>query len=187
MNREQLILKLKSQLDHERFHHSLRVEKVALLLAQKHTINKEQTALAALLHDYARKFDRPGLLAEAKRRKMKIDPISRAEPKLLHAELSARLAREDFGISNKVILGAIRKHTLGTPKMTTLEKIIFLADHIEEGRGFTGVQQVRELAAKDLDRAIAVSLTLTLSHLLKNKLPVHPDSIKTRNYYLLKR
>lgn len=178
--------RLKLALDRERFAHSLRVEKTAVALAIKYGVSTNQAALAALLHDYARKFDRPGLLAEAKKRRMKTDPISRFEPKLLHAELSARLAQEEFGIKDQAILGAIRQHTLGAPGMSKLAKIVFLADHIEEGRGFVGVAKVRALASKDLDQAIVASLTVTLRHLLAKQLPVHPDSIKTRNYYLLK-
>jgi predicted HD superfamily hydrolase involved in NAD metabolism len=178
-------IRLKRALDRERFAHSLRVEKTALALAKKYGVNQRQTALAALLHDYARKFDRPGLLKEAKKRKLKVDQISRLEPKLLHAELSARLAQEEFGVKDRAVLAAIRKHTLGTPGMSRLEKIIFLADHIEEGRSHVGVAKVRTLAAKDLDQAIVATLSNTIHYLLGKKLPVHPDGLKTRNYYLL--
>jgi predicted HD superfamily hydrolase involved in NAD metabolism len=180
-------LKLKRALDRERFAHSLRVEQTALSLAKRYGVDQGQAALAALLHDYARKFDRPGLLKEAKKRKIRIDPISRLEPKLLHAELSARLAQEEFGIKDRAVLNAIRKHTLGAPGMSKLEKIIFLADHIEEGRDHPGIARVRALAAQDLDRAVVAVLTATVQYLLRKELPVHPGGIKTRNYYLLNR
>ena len=34
------------------------------------------------------------------------------------------------------------------------EKVIYLADYIEPGRHFPGVEEVREMAEKDLDHAL---------------------------------
>lgn len=187
MKRRALIIKkLKQELDPARFKHSLGVEKTALALARRYRVSKQKTSLAALLHDCARKYDRPALLRQAKKFGLKIDPVSRFEPKLFHAELSALLAKQDFGIRSAEILNAIRKHTLGAPGMRKLEKIIFLADHIEEGRDFAGVKKLRQLAGRDLDQAIVASTSLTLKHLLAKGLPVHPGSIRTRNHYLLR-
>lgn len=186
ISRAEIIKKLKASLDQERFEHSLRVEKTAALLAQKHNASVKLASLAALLHDCARKHSRQGLLSQARKLKLKIDPVQKFEPKLLHAELSAHLAKQDFGIKAKAILSAIRKHTLGTQRMTKLEKIVYLADHIEEGRDFSGVKKIRALAIKDLDKAVLESASNMIKYLLENDLPVHPGTIQTRNYYLLK-
>lgn len=184
-DRNKIIKKLKEALAPDRFKHSLRVEKIALALAKQHGISPQKTSLAALLHDYARQYSRPELLKQAKRFKLKIDKISRFEPKLLHAELSAILARRDFGVNSKQVLGAIRKHTVGAPKMNKLEKIIYLADHLEEGRNYAGVKRIRSSANRNLDKAIAESSTSMLKHLLEAGLPIHPATIETRNYYLI--
>ena len=45
-------------------------------------------------------------------------------------------------------------HTSGRPGMTLLEKIIYLADYIEPGRHFPGVDEVREMAKGTLDKAL---------------------------------
>ncbi|MBU0672037.1 MAG: bis(5'-nucleosyl)-tetraphosphatase (symmetrical) YqeK [Candidatus Margulisbacteria bacterium] len=176
---------LKKELDPERYAHSLRVEKTALALARRHRVPAGKASLAALLHDYARKFSRPELLKQAKRFKLGIDPVSKFEPKLLHAQLSALLAKRDFGVKSTEILRAISRHTVGAPGMNKLEKIIYLADHIEEGRNFSGVKKIRSLAAKDLDQAIIESSANILRFLLVKGLPIHPGTIRTRNYYLL--
>jgi predicted HD superfamily hydrolase involved in NAD metabolism len=183
--KEDILKKLERVLDRERFEHSLRVEKVAVKLAQKHRVSRAKASIAALLHDYARQYSRGQLLRVARKFKIKIDPVSIFEPKLLHAELSARLAKRDFKVRSKDILGAIEKHTIGAPKMSKLEKIIYLADHIEEGRNFSGVKKVRRLAAKDLDQAIVESASNMLSYLVQKKLPIHPGTVNTRNHYLL--
>jgi predicted HD superfamily hydrolase involved in NAD metabolism len=185
--REDIIKKLAKVLDRERFEHSLRVEKVAVRLAKKHRASKTKASLAALLHDCARQYSRQQLLKVARKLKLKIDAVSEFEPKLLHAELSARLAKRDFGVRSRDILDAIEKHTIGAPNMSKLEKIIYLADHIEEGRDFSGVSKIRRLAARDLDAAIIESSSRMLRFLLQKGLPIHPGTVKTRNHYLLKK
>lgn len=181
-----ILKKLKADLDQPRFEHSLRVEKTAVALARRHGVSVKGASLAALLHDYARKYSRAELRKLARRFKLTIDPVSRFEPKLFHADLSALLAKLDFKVSDKAVLAAIRKHTVGAPRMSKLEKIIFLADHIEEGRNFSGVAKVRKLAAKDLDAAVAESASNSLNYLLKKGLPIHPGTVATRNYYLFR-
>jgi len=187
LNRDKIIIRLKATLDPARFRHSLRAEKIALALAKKHGISASLVTPAALLHDCGRRFDRRGLLRQAKALGLKIDPVSRFEPKLLHAAISAALARREFGVRSAAILRAIRSHTVGAPGMDRLAKIIFLADHIEEGRRFSGAKKVRRLAFKDMDAAIIASLTGTISWLLGKKLPVFTGTIATRNSLILKK
>jgi predicted HD superfamily hydrolase involved in NAD metabolism len=184
--RADILKKLKEALDPERFKHSLRVEKTALTLARKYRVSAGKASLAALLHDYARKYPRKELLKQARRFKLRLDPVSIFEPKLVHAELSALLAKRDFGVTSREVLNAISKHTIGAPGMTRLEKIIYLADHIEEGRIFSGVNKVRRLALKNLDEAIVESASSMLRYLVERRLPVHPGTVNTRNHYLLK-
>jgi len=184
--REQIIEQLKKSLNHERFRHSLGVEKTAVALAEKYKVLKNKASLAALLHDCARKYNSKELLAQARKHKLEIDPIRKFEPKLFHAELSAIIAKKDFKIKDKAVLSAIEKHTAGSANMNALEKIIFLADHIEEGRNFFGVNRLRDLALENLDRAVLESTSIMLQYLLKKEAPIYYKSIETRNYYLLK-
>jgi len=184
--KEDILKKLEKVLDRERFEHSLRVEKVAVKLAKRHGVSKNKASIAALLHDCARQYSRRQLLRVARKFRIKIDPVSFFEPKLLHAKLSALLAKRDFGVISKDVLGAIEKHTVGAPNMSKLEKIIYLADHIEEGRDFSGVNRARKLAAKDLDRAIIESASNMIRFLLQKGLPVHAGTVETRNHYILK-
>ena len=187
MKRSKIIIQLKKALDKQRFEHSLRVEKVAITLARQHGISIKATSQAALLHDYARKYSGQELIGQAKKFKIKISPLQEFAPKLLHAELSARLAKQEFGIKTKAILNAISKHTVGSPKMTTLEKIIYVADHIEEERSFPGINKLRRLAKKNLDQAVLESSTIMIRYLLAKGAPIFSGTISTRNYYLLKR
>ena len=186
MDEKIIIGKLKELLGPARFKHSLRVRDTVVRLSKFHHIDLKKASIAGLLHDVSRYMERPGLLAMAKRLGLKIDPISRIEPKLLHAELSAHIAMKEFGIKDPAILNAIRHHTLGSPKMSTLDKIVYVADHIEEGRTHKGVNKARRLARTDLDMAIAEIATSTIQYLLEKGKPVHPGACEVRNHFLLK-
>jgi len=185
-SREKILEKLAKTLDAERFEHCLRAEKIALALAKKYRVSTAKTSLAALLHDCARRYDRPALLRQARRLGLPIDPIRRFEPKLFHGEIGADLARREFGVRSTEIQRAISRHTTGAPGMTALEKVIYLADHIEAGRDFPGVGRFRKLAFADMDRAIYESTSAMIRFLLEKNLPVYPLTVETRNYFLSK-
>ena len=71
--------------------------------------------------------------------------------------------------------------------MTLLEKIIFLADYIEPGRKFPGVEEVRSLAKENLDAALIKALANTISFLLSKGQPIYPDTLHTYNDLVMKR
>lgn len=178
--------KLKGLLPEERFKHSLRVKDEALKLARRLNIDPKKAETAALLHDCARYLEGPQLVEAARKFKMKVEKIEEFEPKLLHARLSARIARRDFKISDPEVLSAIEKHTVGSEKMSDLEKVIYLADHIEAERDFKDVQKIRELAYRDPDAAIAASAGSMIRHLLELGQPIFEQTVRTRNHYLMK-
>lgn len=184
--RAEIIKKLKETLDRQRFAHSLRVEKIALALGKKWKVAKNKIILAALLHDCARRYNRKELLRIARKIGLEIDAIRKSEPKLFHAEISAYLAKKEFGIKDPKVLQAIKLHTLGATGMSKLEKIIYLSDHIEEGRRYAGVKKVRSLTFKNLDKAMVESTSAMLNYLLRKKVPIYPTLLETRNYYLFR-
>ena len=69
--------------------------------------------------------------------------------------------------------------------MTVLEKIIFIADYIEPGRNFSGVDRLRQLAARDLQQAVLTGYDFTLRHILDQGGLIHTVSVAGRNFILL--
>ena len=96
------------------------------------------------------------------------------------------IAREEYGIEDEEILSAIYCHTTGRKEMSTLDKIIFLADYIEPGRNFPGVEEVRETVFEDLDKGMVVSLMSIIKHLVKKRELIQLDTIDTWNYIINK-
>ena len=186
MDEKKIIKKLELLLAPSRFKHSLRVREKVLHLSKHHRIDLKKASIAGLLHDVSRFMEKEQLLKLAIKLRLNMDPISRLEPKLLHAPLSAYIARTRFGIKDKQILQAISSHTLGRPNMSLLEKIVYIADHTEEGRTHAGVRQARHLAKSDVDKAIAAIAGSMIKYLLSKGLPIHPGTVEVRNHYLLK-
>jgi predicted HD superfamily hydrolase involved in NAD metabolism len=186
MDEKKIIKRIKNLLGPSRFKHSLRVRDKILHLSRFHNIDTKKAGVAGLLHDVSRYMDRNGLLKFAEKTGMKIDAIERLEPKLLHAQISAYIAKTKFGIKDRQILQAISSHTLGRENMTMLEKIVYVADHVEEGRSHAGAAHARHLAEEDINQAIVAISTSMIKYLIGNGLPVHPMTVKVRNHYLLK-
>ena len=68
--------------------------------------------------------------------------------------------------------------------MTSLEKIVFLADYIEPYRNKANdLDNIRRLAFVDIDRAVYEVLKSTLDYLKKNKKKIDTASEKTFDFY----
>ena len=78
---------------------------------------------------------------------------------------------------------AIRWHTTGKPDMNTLEKIIYLADYIEPTRDFPGVEDLRELAYKDLDAAMELGLRMSLEEIRSHGVEPYKDTVEAYRWY----
>lgn len=177
---------LQGILSNKRLEHCLNTSNTAVKLAERYGSNLEKARIAGLLHDCARDFDTQKLLAMAKANCLVIDAIEREMPVLLHASLGAIVAKQEFGVKDDKILKAITLHTLGEPEMGMLDKIVYLADKIEPGRRFPGVDLLRKAAFEDLDRAVLQSLDMTIELSIRSGKPIHPGSVATRNWLLRK-
>lgn len=175
---------VKPQLTDKRYEHSIRVTDMAVELAQQYGADTKKAELAGILHDYAkfRPLEEMKTLIESDNN-IKKDLIHYGEA-LWHAPVGAYLLQTEAGMNDDDILSAVAYHTTAKANMTTLEKVIFLADYIEPGRAFPGVDDVRELAKKNLDAAIAEALSNTIQFLLKQKQKVYPETIDAYNMYV---
>jgi predicted HD superfamily hydrolase involved in NAD metabolism len=180
MKREEALKLVKLQLTDHRYHHTLGVMETAIALAKQYGGDEQKAELAAIFHDYA-KF-RP-------KDEMKEIIIEQGYPRnllefnseLWHAPVGAYLVEKEAGISDPEVLEAIRFHTSGRPGMNLLDKIIYLADYIEPGRHFPGVEEVRAVAIENLDQALIMAIKNTISFLLKKNQTVYPETFYTYN------
>jgi len=175
---------LQSRVTGERLAHTYRVLETARRLGRIHGADETRVAVAALLHDYAKPLPPAELLREAFRLGLNPDPVERAAPHLLHGPVAARQLQEQGLVTDPEVLQAIASHTTGRAGMSLLEKIVFLADYVEPGRKFPGVEAIRAEAERDLDRALLHALDNSLVYLVERGWLIHPASVETRNWLL---
>ena len=71
--------------------------------------------------------------------------------------------------------------------MSTLAKIVYLADAIEDERNWEGVEKARELALENLDEAIKYEIDTKLEYLISKDNIIHPNIILFRNSLIYKK
>jgi predicted HD superfamily hydrolase involved in NAD metabolism len=181
--REQILAWLANRVPAKRVQHILGVEQMARELALHHQLDVEKAAQAGLMHDLAKYFKPQLLLQMAEAEGLPIDEVDVAAPHLLHADVSAIVARDEFGITDPEILQAIADHTLGRAGMSPLSCIVFLADTLEAGRGDAPeLQALRELSYQNLTQAVWRTCDYSLQYLLSTRCLIHPRTIRTRNW-----
>lgn len=188
MDRLQMRDNLKAKLPNKRFEHSLGVEYTAGTMAFFYGVDLEKALVAGLLHDCAKYVANDKKISKLEKRNIPITKCEYKNPDLLHAKLSAVYAKEKYDVDDKEILTAIAWHTTGHPGMSTLEKIIYIADYIEPGRKTApNLDEVRHLAFENLDEALYKILSDTLDYLQDGEQKVDPMTAKTYEYYKEKR
>ena len=171
---------LKSDLSDSRLLHSLGVAYTAKMLANAHGLDANACELAGLLHDCAKHMPLKQQQNLAKVHKLQLSSIEMNTASLLHAAISAVVAKEQYGVQNADILNAIAVHTVGYAGMSPMEMVIFLADKIEPFRKhIPKLDEIRSIAEYDLYRASYMMLSNSKNHVLQANRPLHPDTDQT--------
>jgi len=104
---------------------------------------------------------------------------------VVHSFLGAFIAEKYLGVDDQEILDAIRFHTSGKANMTLLGKLIFVADMVEEGRDYEGVEYLRELyEQEDFEKCFVECLKEEFLHLLNKKQRIYVETINAFEYYV---
>jgi len=181
---EQLI---RARLSAHRFQHCLGVARAAQDLAQHYGVDEEKAYLTGILHDYAKNLTVSELQLVAGEDEQIADKREKEIPELLHAPVGAYLLAEELGIKDQEILEAVRNHTLGSLSMSTLAKIIFIADMIEPNRDmYPDLERLRQLSQHNLDEAMLLGLESTIQYCLDDGRLLHPRTVEARNMFLQK-
>ncbi|OEH93675.1 bis(5'-nucleosyl)-tetraphosphatase (symmetrical) YqeK [Bacillus solimangrovi] len=183
MDRNLALEIVKEQLTEHRYEHTLGVAQTSIELAERYDANVKKAELAAIFHDYAKFRPKEEMKQIIIEQQMPQDLLEHGT-ELWHAPVGAYLVENEVGITDQNVLQAIRFHTSGHEHMTILDKVVFLADYIEPGRKFPGVEEVRELARKDINKAIVLCLQNTMIFLLKKRVTIYPDTLNTYNTLL---
>lgn len=185
IDKDKIIEKLSTMLKPNRLQHSINVANCAVKLSEIYSYDKDKAYLAGLVHDCAKYFTKDQVDFYVKKYNIKLDPLETNNIALSHSVIGAFVIQDVFNIQDMDIINAVRYHTTGRENMSTLEKIIFMADMIEEGRNFPGVDELRKLSFNgQLDKALITSLNNTIKFVIENNQLIHPRSVSARNYLM---
>ncbi|OJG45113.1 HAD superfamily hydrolase [Enterococcus hermanniensis] len=186
MKREALMQAVQMRMSEKRFKHVLGVEETAVALAERFGASPEKASIAALTHDYAKeRSDEEFQLAIEQGSYSNKSELLKYGNAIWHGVVGADFVAHELQITDQEILSAIRLHTTGGAEMSLLDKIIYVADYIEPGRNFPGVEDARVIAFSDLDQAVAFETKHTLAHLIESETPVYPKTIETYNRWVV--
>lgn len=185
MNRQQMHEQLQKKLSKNRYLHSLGVAYTAASMAMRYDVEVNLALTAGLLHDCAKFLSDDEKIKKCQKHHLSVNEIEMDNPDLLHAKLSAHYACKKYGVTNPEILSAIAYHTTGRANMTTLEKIIYVADYIEPNRmHLPDIEYIRKEAFEDLDQCFIYILKNSIAYLLKEGYTCHNISMEAYEYYI---
>jgi predicted HD superfamily hydrolase involved in NAD metabolism len=180
MNYEEIVAIVQRDMPVRRWSHTQGVIQTSIDLARWFGANPEKAQIAAALHDVAKYWpvEQQRMFIESEN---PANDVLQYDKQLWHAHAGAHAANVQFGIEDPEILNAIRYHTSGRIGMSLLEKVVCLADYIEPGRDYPGVDQLRLLAKEHLELALIAGLDNTMRVLIEQGKRIYPLTLLARN------
>lgn len=190
-----LCLQMSAILSEKRMKHVIAVEKMAKRLGELYFTDEDSLAMiraAAFLHDNTKELtdsEQLKILSEHS-----VEPLSEelASMPTIHALTGSLVIKVRYPeFADGEVIDAVRYHTTGREGMSLYEKIIFLADYIDETRTYPSCVALRneffdaepqnmsgEERIAHLDRVILKAIENTLSHLRAEGKAIHPATLK---------
>ncbi len=194
-------VELDSSMSEKRRTHILAVEKMAIRLGELYAPEKLPILrAAALLHDLTKEYTAERHVEILRHAGYEPRDVELAAPKTLHAMSAAVLIPEMYPqFDDAEIISAVRWHTTGHIGMTLTEKLVFLADYIDESRKFEDCVELRstffdaepekmstEARLAHLDSVLISGYKMTIAGLVSESSCINPDTVGAYNELILK-
>lgn len=187
---------LAGEMSEKRYRHTLGVERMVTRLASLYCPEKTLTLrAAALLHDTTKELTTEEQTALCEKYGLPVTGMDRLAPKTFHARTAAARIPEVYPeFASEEVISCVRWHTTGRAGMTLPEKLVYLADYIDDTRTFRDCVLLRryffgadpdsmnpEERAALLRDTLIYSYDLTVRGLLEEETPISPDTTDARN------
>lgn len=186
LSSSELIAKEKSNMDQKRFEHCKGVSETARKLAKLNHYDVDKAALAGFVHDYAKQVSVEEFREVIKTQGFDQDLLNWNRA-IWHGIVGTFFIKRDLKITDSEILTAVRRHTTADTEMTTLDKIVYMADYIEPGRSFPGVDEARKVTFSNLDNGVGYQLAHTLEYLINKRSKIYPRTLDSYNVWSIKK
>ena len=161
------LYKAKELMPEKRWKHTVSVAVICAQNATRAHVSEEQAVTMAALHDVAKYLDSDSPYLKG------FECPEGVPPAVVHQYAGAYVAERFFGVRDKVVLDAIACHTSGKPAMSPADKLLFLADVLEESRTFEGVDELRALFKEDINACLYEQLKRQIEYLEKSGAQVY--------------
>ena len=186
----------------KRFRHTVAVEAMTSRLCALFCPDKTlPMRAAALLHDVTKELDTEAQIALCERYGLSVSDLDRISPKTFHARTAAAMIEREYpAFADTEVVSAVRWHTTGRADMTLTERLLYLADYIDESRIFENcvilrryfwgadpegmTKEAREALLRD---TLILSFDMTVRDLLDEGKPVAEATMQARNSLILQR
>lgn len=149
--------KVSSLISEKRYRHVISVANLAYNIAICNYLDPHFAFMAGFYHDIAKNEDLHKKYFEiVEREYSKYFPHNIIPKYMYHQFLAEYVLKENFNITSKKLVDAIKFHTSGNKKMTSYAKIIYAADKIEPLRNFDATELYNSLLINYKDGFIKV-------------------------------
>jgi nicotinate-nucleotide adenylyltransferase len=148
-----IVAKLKNAIGAKLYIHSANTAIFAARHAALAGVSFYKAFCAGLLHDCA------------KERVVSCEGYPTDSLAVVHQYMGAETIEKEYGITDPEIMSAVACHTTGKPAMSPLDKLIYIADKLEDGREYEGVEALRAALLRGLDEGFFAVLRSSAAHL----------------------
>ena len=161
----------------KRLRHTADVVICALKKAKTLGLDEKKVVTACVLHDVAKYKDYKKVEG--------FDLPDGVPSPVVHSFLGAFIAEKMLKINDEEILDAIKYHTSGKANMTELGKLVFVADMLEKGRTYDGVDKLRSLyETQSFEKCFTECLREEMLHLINKKEQIYVETLNAFDYYV---
>ena len=193
---------VRGRMSEKRYTHTCAVERMVIRLGKLYCPDLiPELRAAALLHDITKEETLENQLHLCEKFDIILEPTARLAPKTLHARTAAALIPVEYPtFATETVIRAVRWHTTGCQDMCLADKLVYLADYIDDSRKFIDCVRLRDIfwsadpASMDeaarlvhLRDVLILSFDMTVRGLLEDGVPISLDSIKARDRLILER
>ncbi len=177
--------KAESMLGKKRFNHSKAVAKEAKKLALLYNCPSDLANLAGLAHDICKEISYEEMLELIGKSDIIWGEEVLNTNEVLHGIAGAEFLFYNMGVYNLDVLNAVRYHTIGRKAMSTLEKLIYVADLISEDRKYDDLETMRNHGYTSLDDGMKYALGYIIKDLVDRGISISKDTCEAYNYYCI--
>ncbi len=164
-----------NMVDAKRFKHSIATGILAIKYAKQLNYDLKKAWFAGTTHDITKSKSEAwhrGFLASLGQKGFETPKHT------LHSLSGYHWLKEKYKIEDEQILNAVKNHTNLAENLSVLDKIIYAADKLSQGRKFIGIQAIREIITKDFEKGFKMIVQRNYSKLCLEKKNISSQQIK---------